>query len=282
MAIKKTVLGVGNITMQFGGVVAVDNLSMEVNEGEIVALIGPNGAGKTTAFNVITGVYAPTNGTVSFNGHKIIENYPQGKMKKQYMGKNAGMYNKVMAPTPDVITKMGMARTFQNIRLWKSRSVFDNVLIAKHCRVTHNFLSAIIRSNKKEEAEHRAEVSELLKKVDLYDVKDELATSLPYGMQRRLEIARALATNPSLLLLDEPAAGMNPRETEELTQFIAKIRKEMNITILLIEHHMDLVMYISDRIYVLDFGKLIAQGTPEEIQNNQKVIDAYLGVDEDA
>ena len=282
MAIKKTVLGVGNITMQFGGVVAVDNLSMEVNEGEIVALIGPNGAGKTTAFNVITGVYAPTNGTVSFNGHKIIENYPQGKMKKQYMGKNAGMYNKVMAPTPDVITKMGMARTFQNIRLWKSRSVFDNVLIAKHCRVTHNFLSAIIRSNKKEEAEHRAEVSELLKKVDLYDVKDELATSLPYGMQRRLEIARALATNPSLLLLDEPAAGMNPRETEELTQFIAKIRKEMNITILLIEHHMDLVMDISDRIYVLDFGKLIAQGTPEEIQNNQKVIDAYLGVDEDA
>lgn len=282
MSIKKTVLGVGNITMQFGGVVAVDNLSMEVNEGEIVALIGPNGAGKTTAFNVITGVYAPTNGTVSFNGQKIIENYPQGKMKKQYMGRNAGMYNKVIAPTPDVITKMGMARTFQNIRLWKSRTVFENVLIAKHCCVSHNFLSAIFRMNKKEEAEHRAEVEKLLKTVDLYDVKDELATSLPYGMQRRLEIARALATNPTLLLLDEPAAGMNPQETEELTQFIARIRKEMNITILLIEHHMDLVMDISDRIYVLDFGELIAQGTPEEIQNNQKVIDAYLGVDEDA
>lgn len=282
MSIKKTVLGVGNITMQFGGVVAVDNLSMEVNEGEIVALIGPNGAGKTTAFNVITGVYAPTNGTVSFNGKKIIENYPQGKMKKQYMGRNAGMYNKVIAPTPDVITKLGMARTFQNIRLWKSRTVFDNVLIAKHCRVSHNFLSAIFRTNRKEEAAHRQEVEQLLKKVDLYDVKDELATSLPYGMQRRLEIARALATNPTLLLLDEPAAGMNPQETEELTQFIAKIRKEMNITILLIEHHMDLVMDISDRIYVLDFGELIAQGTPEEIQNNQKVIDAYLGVDEDA
>lgn len=278
----KNVLSVENVTMQFGGVVAVNNFSLEVNQGEIVALIGPNGAGKTTAFNVITGVYEPTNGAVSFNGERIIENYPQGKMKKEYKGENEGKYTNALAPTPDVITKMGMARTFQNIRLWKSRTVFDNVLIAKHCRVTHNFLSAILRTNKEEEAAQRKETEELLKMVGLYDVKDELATSLPYGKQRRLEIARALATNPSLLLLDEPAAGMNPQETDELTEFIGEIREKMNMTILLIEHHMDLVMDISDRIYVLDFGKMIATGTPEEIQKNQKVIDAYLGVDEDA
>lgn len=281
MSDVKNVLKVENITMQFGGVVAVDNLSMEVNQGEIVALIGPNGAGKTTAFNVITGVYEPTNGAVEYMGKRIIENYPQGKMKKEYLGENNGMYKNRLAPTPDVVTSMGMARTFQNIRLWKSRTVFENVLIAKHCRVSHNFMSAIARTNKKEEEEHRAEVEALLKIVNLYDVKDELATSLPYGMQRRLEIARALATNPEFLLLDEPAAGMNPQETDELTAFIGMIRETMNKTILLIEHHMDLVMDISDRIYVLDFGKLIAQGTPEEVQKNQRVIDAYLGVEEE-
>jgi len=281
MADKKNVLKVENATMQFGGVVAVNDLSLEVNEGEIVALIGPNGAGKTTAFNVITGVYEPTNGAIYFNGNKIVENYPQGKMKKQYKGKNADKYSAKLAPTPDTITKMGMARTFQNIRLWKTRTVFENVLIAKHCRVNHNFISAIFRTNKKEEAEHRKEVLELLELVGLLDVKDELATSLPYGKQRRLEIARALATNPTLLLLDEPAAGMNPQETDELTAFIGEIRDKMNMTIFLIEHHMDLVMNISDRIYVLDFGELIASGTPEEIQGNQRVIDAYLGVDEE-
>ena len=279
---KKNVLSVENVTMQFGGVVAVDNLSMEVNEGEIVALIGPNGAGKTTAFNVITGVYEPTNGAVSFMGERIIENFPQGRMKKEYQGQNAGVYTARKNPTPDVITKLGMARTFQNIRLWKSRTVFDNVLIAKHCRVTHNFISAILRSNKDEEKKQREETEELLKLVGLYDVKDELATALPYGQQRRLEIARALATNPKLLLLDEPAAGMNPQETDELTAFIGEIRDKMDMTILLIEHHMDLVMNIAERIYVLDFGKLIAEGTPGEIQKNQKVIDAYLGVDENA
>ena len=160
--------------------------------------------------------------------------------------------------------------------------MFNNVLIVKHCRATSNFLSATFRLNRKEEAEHRRHVEELLKIVGLWDVKDELATSLPYGKQRRLEIARALATEPTLLLLDEPAAGMNPQETEELTAFIGEIRKNFNMTILLIEHHMNLVMDISDRIYVLDFGKLIAEGTPAEIQSNQRVIDAYLGVAEDA
>ena len=279
---SKNVLKVENATMQFGGVVAVNNLNMEINEGEIVALIGPNGAGKTTAFNVITGVYQPTNGAVWFNGEKIVENHPQGKMKKLYKGEHAGDYTNVLAPTPDKITALGMARTFQNIRLWKSQTVFNNVLIAKHCRTTSNVFSATFRMNRKEEAKQREEVLELLKIVGLDDVKDELATSLPYGKQRRLEIARALAAEPTLLLLDEPAAGMNPQETEELTAFIGELREKFHVTILLIEHHMNLVMDISDRIYVLDFGKLIAQGTPAEIQNNQRVIDAYLGVAEDA
>ncbi len=276
------ILTVENATMQFGGVVAVDNLNLEVNEGEIVALIGPNGAGKTTAFNVITGVYQPTNGRVSFLGETIVENHPQGKMKKLYKGEHAGDYTQALAPTPDRITKLGMARTFQNIRLWKSQTVFDNVLIAMHCRTHTNFLAASFRLNRKEEQEQRARVAQLLETVGLYDVKDELATSLPYGKQRRLEIARALATDPKLLLLDEPAAGMNPQETQDLTSFIGQIRTDFGLTVFLIEHHMDLVMDISDRIYVLDFGKLIAQGTPEEIQNNNRVIDAYLGVAEDA
>lgn len=277
-----SILKVENVTMQFGGVVAVDNLNLEVNEGEIVALIGPNGAGKTTAFNVITGVYQPTNGAVWFQGDKIVENHPQGKMKKLYKGEEAGSYTHVLAPTPDKITQLGMARTFQNIRLWKSQTVFDNVLIAMHCRTHTNFLAASFRMNHREEQEQRARVAQLLETVGLYDVKDELATSLPYGKQRRLEIARALATDPRLLLLDEPAAGMNPQETQELTAFIGQIRSDFHMTVFLIEHHMDLVMDISDRIYVLDFGKLIAQGTPEEIQNNNRVIDAYLGVVEDA
>ena len=278
---SKNVLRLDNITMQFGGVVAVDNLSMEVNEGEIVALIGPNGAGKTTAFNCITGVYEPTNGMVSFCGDVIVENYPHGKMKKTYAGENNGMYKKVVSNTPDRITKKGVARTFQNIRLFKSMTVFENVLTAMHLRRTSNVFSATFRLNGKEEAKQRADVDELLKLVGLYDVRDELATSLPYGKQRRLEIARALATRPKLLLLDEPAAGMNPQETEELTAFIRQIREQFDLTIFLIEHHMNLVMDISDRIYVIEFGKQIAEGTPSEIQNNQRVIDAYLGVDDD-
>ncbi|WP_407396861.1 ABC transporter ATP-binding protein [Treponema sp.] len=271
------VLSMENVTMQFGGVVAVNNLSLEVNKNEIVSLIGPNGAGKTTAFNVVTGVYAPTNGAVFFNGEKIIENHPQGKMKKLYSGQNNGLYRGHLEPTPDKITKLGIARTFQNIRLWKSQSVFDNVLIAKHCRRTSNVFTATFRLNAQEEKAQKQETEELLNILGLYDVRNEKCTSLPYGLQRRLEIARALATNPSLLLLDEPAAGMNPQETQELTDFIYKIRDDFKLTVFMIEHHMDLVMNISDRIYVLNFGALISKGTPQEVQNDPVVISAYLG-----
>lgn len=277
----ESVLRLCDITMQFGGVIAVNNLSMEVNKGEIVALIGPNGAGKTTAFNAITGVYEPTNGAIYYKDKLVISNKPKGKMKKLYAGENNGKYHTVMSKTPDKLTKLGMARTFQNIRLFKSMTVFENVLTAKHLRRKSNLFTATFHLNYKEEASMRAETLEQLKLVGLEDVKDELATSLPYGKQRKLEIARALATKPELLLLDEPAAGMNPQETEELTEFIRTIRENFDITILLIEHHMNLVMDISDRIYVIDFGKEIAEGTPAEIQSNQKVIDAYLGVTEE-
>ena len=276
-----TLLKLEDITMQFGGVVAVNNLSLEVDEGEIVSLIGPNGAGKTTAFNVATGVYEPTNGRVSFAGKTIVESHPRGKMNKLYAGENKGVYKRRLVKTPDKITALGIARTFQNIRLFKSMTVFENVLVATHLRRKSNLFTATFMLNSKEEKALRAEVESLLSEVGLLDVKDELATSLPYGKQRRLEIARALATNPTLLLLDEPAAGMNPQETDELTAFIRYIRDKFHVTIFMIEHHMNLVMDISDRIYVIDFGKLIAKGTPEEVQNNDVVIKAYLGVSED-
>ena len=279
----KNVLHVENVTMQFGGVVAVNNLSLEVPEDKIIALIGPNGAGKTTAFNCITGVYQPTNGVVEFMGKPIVSAHPTGKMKKQYKGENGELYvsNKLLDPTPDEITRLGIARTFQNIRLWKSMTVFDNVLVAKHMRAKQNIFSATFRGNAAEEKRMREETMALLAEQGLDKYKDDLATSLPYGLQRRLEIARALATSPKLLLLDEPAAGMNPQETQELAEFIKQIREEYKLTVFLIEHHMDLVMRISDYIYVIDFGSKIAEGVPKEIQSNQRVIDAYLGVAED-
>ncbi|MCI2105825.1 MAG: ABC transporter ATP-binding protein [Intestinimonas sp.] len=279
---SENVLCVEHVTMQFGGVVAVNDLSLEVNQGEIVALIGPNGAGKTTAFNCITGVYEPTNGKVDFMGAPMVENFPQGNMKKMYLGEHNGDYTRKLNPTPDRITRLGIARTFQNIRLFSALTVFENVLIAKHMRARQNFLSATFRLNWAEERRMRRETMELLERQGMTHLKDERAANLPYGIQRRLEIARALATEPKLLLLDEPAAGMNPQETQELTDFIRQIREEHNLSIFMIEHHMDLVMQISDRIYVLDFGKLIAEGTPSEVQNNQRVIDAYLGVADDA
>jgi branched-chain amino acid transport system ATP-binding protein len=248
-----------NATIKFGGLTAVNDFNLELNEGEIVALIGPNGAGKTTAFNIITGVYRPTNGRVIFKDKDIT------------------------GVRPDLITKLGIARTFQNIRLFKDLSVLDNVLIANHLRIKANVISAIIKTPGylKEERLMREKSIALLEKVGLIDSINKKASSLPYGKQRRLEIARALATRPEILLLDEPAAGMNPTETENLTQFIKQIRDDFKLTIFMIEHHMQVVMDISDRIYVFDYGVTIAKGSPFEIQNNQKVIEAYLGVDED-
>ncbi|MBQ7092008.1 MAG: ABC transporter ATP-binding protein [Clostridia bacterium] len=278
---KRPILECRHLGIDFGGLTAVNDFDMAIGRTEIAGLIGPNGAGKTTAFNCVTGVYEPTNGMISFYGEPMVCNHPQGKMKKLYKGQYYDEFNKIISPTPDQITKLGIARTFQNIRLFKSLTVFENVLIAKHMRAKQNVFSATLRLNAKEEQRMREEAMALLEEQNLAHLKDEIAGSLPYGLQRRLEIARALATDPKLLLLDEPAAGMNPQETKELTDFIVQVRDKYGIAILMIEHHMDLVMAIAERIYVLDFGRLIASGTAAEVQDNPDVINAYLGVDED-
>jgi len=261
----KPILEVKNLTMDFGGLRALDNLSLEVYEGEIVALIGPNGAGKTTFFNCITGIHPPTAGDMLI--------MPPGKKPKRLNGLK-----------PNRVTERGLARTFQNIRLFPNMTVLENVMIGRHCRMSAGIAGAIFRgpATRKEEKEVVRDSYLILEKIGLTDFVNEFAMNLPYGAQRRLEIARAMATDPFLLLLDEPAAGMNPHETQDLDELILWIRENEKISILLIEHDMKLVMSLSDRIFVVDYGKKIAQGTPEEIKKNPAVIKAYLGEEMDA
>ncbi|MCS7010370.1 MAG: ABC transporter ATP-binding protein [Anaerolineales bacterium] len=244
-----------NVTKRFGGLTAVMKMNFKIEKGEIVSIIGPNGAGKTTFFNVITGIYRPEEGQIIFNGHNLI-----------------GL-------RPDQIAALGITRTFQNIRLFGNMTVIENILVGMHTRLKQNPLQVLFRSKAfiEEEQEAETRAAELMEYVGLNNVGDELARNLPYGMQRRVEIARALAANPTLLLLDEPTAGMNPQETAEAIKLFRRIRDEKGVTILLIEHDMRVVMTISERITVMDYGEKIAEGTPEQIRTNQRVIEAYLG-----
>ncbi len=255
-------LKVNNLSRYFGGVKALNGVNMDIKHGEIVGLIGPNGAGKTTLFNLLTGIYTPSEGEIYY------------KFNKETSIKNMKPFD---------IAKVGVARTFQNIRLFGNMTVGENVKIGIHNNVKYNIFSSLFRTPYyyKEESEADNTVDELLKVFNLLNKKNELAKNLPYGEQRRLEIARALASKPKFILLDEPAAGMNPNETNELTKLIKWIKKKFDITIILIEHDMSLVMSVCNKLYVLDHGEMIASGTPEEIKNNPVVIKAYLGGDEE-
>lgn len=256
-----TVLKVSGLTKNFGGLAAVSNVNLEIEERELIGLIGPNGAGKTTLFNLLTGVYDPSEGKIELN--------VDGTMKS------------IGGLKPYVITGLGLARTFQNIRLFKNMTVLDNVKLAMNKSVNYSTLAAILRlpSYYREEQRVLEEAVKLLEVVGLAEKQTTLAKNLPYGQQRKLEIARALAAKPKILFLDEPVAGMNPQETTELTELIHQIKEQFNLTVVLIEHDMSLVMKICERIYVLDYGKCIAHGTPEAIKNNRRVIEAYLGED---
>ncbi len=257
---KQKLLEVSELSMDFGGLRAIDQVSLDIFAGEIVALIGPNGAGKTTFFNCITGLYTPTSGEVMI--------HPPGQHSRRINGMK-----------PNRITRFGMARTFQNIRVFPAMTVLENVMIGRHGRTSTTILDAVLNTRRaqREERESVEKSYHLLEKVGLAEAADEFSRNLSYGAQRRLEIARALATDPFLLLLDEPAAGMNPQETLELDELIVRLRNEDKLSILLIEHDMKLVMSLSDRIYVVEYGKEIAQGSPQEIKENPKVIEAYLG-----